>query len=115
MKKIVLAICLMVFTTQAANASDGINGDLFDGTAKALKPGYVIATSKDNFDLGSDMLFAGDKDAFVKLVLSGRVVLTDVVTKKVYVVDVHPWSGLVEVRPEGETLIFWTNVEAVEK
>jgi hypothetical protein len=61
---------------------------------------------------------SGDKEAFKKVLLGALMAGACVQLKSgqsVYLEDTSIFSGLVKLRPQGETSGYWTNIEAVSK
>lgn len=78
---------------------------------------YFGCTSKDYFEKIAS--YAADKDleAFKKALLAGLLDGTCTMFKRgetVYLEDTSIFSGLVKVRRRGETLEYWTAMEAVK-
>ena len=72
----------------------------------------VGAYNKDDFNFLMDVILAKDKEAYLKMILEGRVYFFKK-GQRVYLQRVH-WSGVDEVRPEGETYIVWVNSSFVD-
>lgn len=71
-----------------------------------LKGGYFMAVSKEAYDKAWGLLEARDKEALNKMLFSGAIMYT-VEGTEVYVENTHDWGETVEVRPRGDTHIYW--------
>jgi len=72
----------------------------------------VGAYNKDDFNFLMNVILAKDKEAYLKMILEGRVYFFKK-GQRVYLQRVH-WSGVDEVRSEGETYIVWVNSSFVD-
>jgi hypothetical protein len=104
MKKLIMFFLIFSFCT-FVNAAD-------IGQWTTLKKDYLIATSKELQDQALQLLISKDEEALDKLILAGGVDFTKG-GEQVYVVNIHPFSGLAEVRLRGETDTLWTAEEAL--
>jgi hypothetical protein len=76
------------------------------------KPNYPGCPSKDDFDLLAKLFVQQDLDAANRFrFLHNCIPLPE--NRKVYIMDTALFDGLIEIRFEGETEAWWTNVEAV--
>ena len=78
---------------------------------------YVGCTNKKYYNKLVDYAVQNDDVAFKKALMAG--VLAGICTmfksgEKVYITDTSFFSGLVKVRRPGETIEYWTAIEAVE-
>ena len=92
-----------------ARASDSSSPHLY-----VTKTGYFASPSREMFDKASSYLAAKDFDALQTVLQSGDVFRLKAGIE-VHLVDTAVWSGMVKVRPHGQTLEFWTNTEAIEQ
>lgn len=83
------------------------------GNNCVTKSGYVYGINREYFDKAMDMLINKDNLALAKLQNTGVVGFLKPGVK-VYREDVSIMSGAIKIRPEGETVEVWTNIEAVE-
>lgn len=109
MKVLSSLIALLAVATWAAPSyaqSKRISGDSWFG-----------CVSKDQHGRLTSMAVSGDREAFKKglgrAVLSGECVLFRS-GQGVYLQDTSLFSGLVQVRPAGDSEAYWTNLEAVK-
>lgn len=78
------------------------------------KGGYPASASKELFEKAIKMAVDNDTQALQKLINSNLVfILKEGVP--VYVEDSSILGGWVKLRPKGETVTFYTNIEAIEK
>jgi hypothetical protein len=80
------------------------------GTSYKTKAGYFFASTPDA--LQNALILAKDKKAFKKLFVQGRAVILRP-NMIVYCDDVNI-SGMVKIRPEGETDGVWTLIGALQ-
>jgi len=86
------------------------------GELVKLEKGYPYASSLDLFHKASDILSARDREAFLKLMLTGQVGLTvEGDTAYFQGMEGGGWlpSGIVKIRFKGSTETYFTNCEAV--
>lgn len=103
-KKYLLIFLVLIFTTLVTFSHAG---DL-----KITNAGYIASTSLGNMEKAMQYIFDNDDVAFEKMITSRLVFLLkeDV---DVYVVEVKIFSGLIKIRPAGDTFEVWTVYEAV--
>lgn len=79
---------------------------------KRTQRGYLASVSREAFDRSQRYLSSNDQAALSKLLASGLVF--DLKSGlDVEIVEIHTLQGVVKIRPKGENLEIWTNVEAV--
>jgi hypothetical protein len=76
--------------------------------------GYPAALTIEALDRFLDCQVAKDTVCMAKLVTSGEVILLKGAIE-VYRVESKMFSGLVRIRPKGETFAFWTLIEAIKQ
>lgn len=86
--------------------------------ATTTKSGYVACLSLEKFREQMDLSISGDRQAWTRFMenrLNGCVVLRAGV--RVHWRGVSGWRniGIIQIRPAGETVWFYTNTEAVRK
>jgi hypothetical protein len=72
--------------------------------------------SRDDFGDISTYRYQGDKEAFTNALTIRLAIGTATIFKKgdvVFLADTKIFSGIVQVRREGETTKYWTNLEAI--
>ncbi len=79
---------------------------------RITKSGYIASTSKELLDKAIEYIAAKDNAALQKI-LETKLVFVLKAGLKVYVVDTKIFSGMVKIRPVGETVEVWTLIEAV--
>jgi opacity protein-like surface antigen len=107
-KSILVAIVILAALIATAYASDNM---------KYIKgANHFDCVNKEDFKKLVGYAVDGDTAAFEKE-LSYELLMGMATTFKdgesVYLEDTDIWSGLVQVRPAGETQAYWTNIEAV--
>ena len=80
--------------------------------AKTTKSGYLASPSQEMLEKAISYVVAKDEGAFNKIMESGMVISLKA-GLQVEIVDTKIFKGLVKIRPRGETLELWTNIEAV--
>jgi len=79
---------------------------------KYTNGGYIASISLENVKKASKYVTQGDKEAFDRMIITDQVfILKDNVP--VYIDDTKLFSGLVKIRPKGQTTSVWTVIEAV--
>ena len=110
-RALILSIMFCFALTNHANAY--VIGQTWEiGQVITLKQGYPVAASEQIFHEASNILISKDEDAFTRLVSAGVVALTNG-GEQAYIVNVHIFSGLAEIRLKGDPDILWTNIEAL--
>jgi len=89
-----------------------LSGTAIAGKAHTTKDGFFAAIYKHNFDKAVEICVAKDMQAFRKMFDDKRIFLLKP-GLKVYLID-YKFSGVVKVRPAGETIEFWTFSEALD-
>ena len=79
---------------------------------RITKSGYIASASKELLDKAIEYASVKDVAAFQKL-LDTKLVFVLKAGLKVYVVDTKIFSGMVKIRPVGETVEIWTLIEAI--
>jgi len=109
--------------SDATNQSPSVSND---SPSASLTPGeHTIAsdklfgcTDRDEFEKIIGFAVEKDSDAFGKELatgmLSGQCVMFSA-GETVFLSDTAMFSGLIQVRRKGETLAYWTNLEAISK
>ena len=87
---------------------------VFAGTIYVTKSDYPMALSKSLLEKACRFLADNDPKAFFSLAKTGVIGLTKKGVR-VYLEKVHLWDGFIEIRPVGETVVFWTLREAIQK
>jgi hypothetical protein len=124
----VLAI-LGLLAVGSSDSGSGGNGGA--GSAPASPSAPAVTTGQDKLVAGDNRFGCSDRDYFEKLVgyavqedkkafsqglaaglLSGTCTMFKA-GEPVYITDTAIFSGLIEVRRQGETTEFWTNLETV--
>ncbi|MDP1586200.1 MAG: hypothetical protein Q8M07_00530 [Prosthecobacter sp.] len=90
----------------------GISTEIFAAPKTTVK-GYLAATSLELFEKAALYRAQDDEEALKKLLATGLVFILKA-GLKVEVVEVKSSLGLVKIRPRGETIEVWTNIEAIE-
>jgi hypothetical protein len=101
MRPISLIASILVFATFASVAQ-----------ARTTKSGYLASTSQELLEKTIAYVVAEDLDAYNKIMATGAVFSLKG-GLQVEVVETAITKGLVKIRPKGETVELWTNIEAV--
>jgi hypothetical protein len=80
--------------------------------AKTTKSGYLASPSLELLEKAISYAVQKDEAAFEKIMATGMVISLKA-GLQVEIVDTKFFKGLVKIRPRGETLELWTNIEAV--
>lgn len=88
----------------------------FASIASAAKTvaGYPASTSLELFKKAGSYITQKDNEALNKLLASGQVIMLKGGIE-VEIVKYNMLTGIAKIRAKGETLEFWTNVEAVKQ
>ena len=76
--------------------------------------GYFASTSFEDLDRAIGYLNDNDDEALAKLMAMGRVIKLKG-GLQVSIIQTKLLSGAVKIRPRGQTIELWTNMEAVKK
>lgn len=101
MRPILFIASILVFTAFTSVAQ-----------AKTTKSGYLASTSQDLLEKTIGYVVAKDLDAYNKIMATGAVFSLKG-GLEVEIVEMAVAKGLVKIRPKGETIELWTNIEAV--
>ncbi|NJB66414.1 hypothetical protein GGQ74_000054 [Desulfobaculum xiamenense] len=105
LKKVVFAflcLCVLVVWSSPTFAQD----------IRTTKSGYLASVSEAWLDKAVEYAVARDDVALQKLIDS-KLVFVLKGGLRVYVVDTKIFSGIVKIRPVGETFEVWTLIEAI--
>jgi hypothetical protein len=102
MRSVSLIVSILVFTAFASVAQ-----------AKTTKSGYLASTSQELLE--KTIAYVVDKDlvAYNKIMATGMVFSLKGGLEVEIVDNTAIAKGLVKIRPRGETVELWTNIEAV--
>jgi hypothetical protein len=100
--------------SQSTVATKPINEEKTVDNSYRTKKGYLVAHTKEDLDLAVQMVIDKDEKALDQLIDSDRVFIS-YPGKKVFLVDNEVFSGLSQIRFEGDTETFWTLMEAIER
>jgi hypothetical protein len=101
-KPIIFAIAVGVTLTALASVAH----------ARTTKSGYLASPSLELLEKAISYAVQKDEAAFEKMMATGMVIQLKA-GLQVEIVDTKFFKGLVKIRPRGETLELWTNIEAI--
>ena len=81
---------------------------------RITKSGYLASMSEELLNKAVEYVVAKDNVALQKLMNTNMVFMLKG-DMKVYIVDTKFFSGMVKIRPVGQTVEVWTLIEAVGK
>lgn len=84
------------------------------GTVYITQGSYPAALDKADVEKVIEYVVQGDNAATQRMIDSGRVIILKE-GLKVYLMETSLFSGLVKIRPEGQTIEVWTNLEAIKQ
>lgn len=97
-----IALVVLVAAVGAGRADD----------ARVTKADYFAALSEEKLDKINELIASGDKEAVRRYMAENRDVFITKAGVKVHIVKTR-LTGKVRVRVKGDTLEFWTVIEAV--
>ena len=96
-------------------ASAAITLALVSGAhAATTKSGFIASPSQELLEKAISYIVAKDEAAFNKLLATGMVIPLKA-GLEVEIVDTKIFKGLVKIRPRGEVIELWTNIEAIQQ
>ena len=99
MKRVYLLLLLVVFSVGVVNAQ----------VQKTMRGTFIGCAAKEDYTSAFRMMTVDDWEGVARLVASGRCTRLEKGTT-VYMED-STFTGLIRVRPRGETRSWWTGVE----